>query len=59
MRNKTACDLFTVHKWNYMSIILTAVMNVVTVFCRAVRMLTLEQAMKAKRENRAIAVLFL
>jgi hypothetical protein len=42
-----------------MSIILTAVVNVVSVFCRAIRKLTLEQAMKAQRGNRAITLLFL
>ena len=59
MRNNIAYDLLILHEWNYMRIILTVVMNVVSVFCRATRNLTLEQAMKAQSGNRAITLLFL
>jgi hypothetical protein len=59
MRNETAYDFLIFHKWNYVSIILTVVMIVVSVFCRATRKLALEQAMKTQRGNRAITLLFL
>jgi len=59
MRNEIAYDFLIFHKWNYVSIILTVVMNVVSVFCRAIRKLTLEQAVKTQRRNRAITLLFL